>query len=189
MVAAITAAAARLFGQRGPNSVSLRDVADEANVNVGLIHRHIGTKEDLLGAVLRARPGVADFDRLRSEMPLADYLTFLLGIGFDAGQAGSVPMDSIAGMHGRAILDGYDLRKFQDRFPFVEHVVDELRGRGLPEETARARAALVMTLIVGWRLFGPAYLQISGLESMGGEEAAHRLAASVRAMVEAPAGD
>ena len=187
-MAAVTAAAARLFAQRGPNGVSLRDVADEANVNVGLIHRHIGTKEDLLATVLRVRPGVADFDRLRGEMGLAEYITFLLGVSLDSSGGASIPMDSIAGIHGRAILDGYDLRKYQDNFPFVEHVVDELRQR-LPDETARARAALLMSVVVGWRLFGPAYLEIAGLDSMGGEEAAGRLAQAVRAMVEAPAGE
>ncbi|HET6793280.1 MAG TPA: helix-turn-helix domain-containing protein [Acidimicrobiales bacterium] len=187
-MAAVTAAAARLFAERGPNGVSLRDVADEANVNVGLIHRHIGTKEDLLAAVLRARPGAADFDRLRSEMPLAEYVTFLLGVSFDSVQARGLPMDSIAGMHGRAILDGYDLRKYQDSFPFVDHVVSELGARGLPDETARARAALVMALVVGWRLFGPAYLAIAGLDAVGSEEAAEWLSGAIRALVEAPDG-
>jgi AcrR family transcriptional regulator len=45
-------AARDLFALRGPDSVSVRDVADRAHVNHALIYRHFGTKEGLLKAVL-----------------------------------------------------------------------------------------------------------------------------------------
>ncbi|MCI4643668.1 MAG: TetR/AcrR family transcriptional regulator [Hyphomonadaceae bacterium] len=49
---ALTQAASELFGQLGPEAVSVRDVASKADVNHALVHRHFGTKENLLQAVL-----------------------------------------------------------------------------------------------------------------------------------------
>tara|TARA_R110000787_G_scaffold104494_1_gene211608 strand:+ start:10388 stop:10996 length:609 start_codon:yes stop_codon:yes gene_type:complete len=49
---ALTQAASELFGQLGPDAVSVRDVALKADVNHALVHRHFGTKEKLLQAVL-----------------------------------------------------------------------------------------------------------------------------------------
>lgn len=49
---ALTQAASELFGNLGPEAVSVRDVAAKADVNHALVHRHFGTKENLLQAVL-----------------------------------------------------------------------------------------------------------------------------------------
>lgn len=46
------AAAGRLLAERGPAQVTLREIADAAQVNVGLIHRHIGSKDALVRAVV-----------------------------------------------------------------------------------------------------------------------------------------
>ena len=47
---ALVAAAVELFALHGPASVSVRDVARRAGVNQGLIYRHLGSKQDLIGA-------------------------------------------------------------------------------------------------------------------------------------------
>src|SRR5690349_5044299 len=49
---AILDAAAELFAARGPRAVSVRDIASHAGVNHGLVHRHFGSKEAVLRAVL-----------------------------------------------------------------------------------------------------------------------------------------
>ena len=49
---ALLRAATALFGERGPASVSTREIAALANVNSGLIHRHFRTKDRLLREVL-----------------------------------------------------------------------------------------------------------------------------------------
>jgi AcrR family transcriptional regulator len=51
---ALIAAAADLFATRSPSSVSVRDIASAAGVNHGLVHRYFGSKDALLGAVLRS---------------------------------------------------------------------------------------------------------------------------------------
>jgi AcrR family transcriptional regulator len=53
VVSALVDAAIDLFGTRGPDAVSLREVAAKANVNYGLIHHYVGTKDDLISLALR----------------------------------------------------------------------------------------------------------------------------------------
>lgn len=57
--------ARRLLSERGPH-VPLRDIAEAAQVNLGLIHRHIGRKDALLTAVMQdaVRYGAARLEHL-----------------------------------------------------------------------------------------------------------------------------
>jgi TetR/AcrR family transcriptional regulator, repressor for neighboring sulfatase len=48
---AVLVAAARLFAEKGPTATSVREIASAAQVNHGLIHRHFGTKRQLVRAV------------------------------------------------------------------------------------------------------------------------------------------
>ena len=61
---AVLREARRLFSERGPR-VPLREIADAAEVNLGLIHRHIGRKDDLLATVMQdaVRFGAARLER------------------------------------------------------------------------------------------------------------------------------
>src|ERR1700760_969879 len=52
VAAAILDAATDLFAERGPAATSIRDIAARSKVNHGLVFRHFGTKEQLVGAVL-----------------------------------------------------------------------------------------------------------------------------------------
>ncbi|WP_291081422.1 TetR/AcrR family transcriptional regulator [Dietzia sp. UBA5065] len=49
---AVLREARRLLSERGPR-VPLRDIADAAGVNLGLIHRHVGRKDALLTTVMQ----------------------------------------------------------------------------------------------------------------------------------------
>ena len=49
---AILDAAAELFASRGVSGVSLREIAAEADVQLALINRYIGTRRELLDAVM-----------------------------------------------------------------------------------------------------------------------------------------
>src|SRR5687768_8434119 len=68
IVAAVVAAATEQMAERGPAAVSLRDVADAAEVTLSQIYRHVGNKDALLAAVLavevagQADPGSFDID-------------------------------------------------------------------------------------------------------------------------------
>src|SRR5260370_22441474 len=52
VAAAILEAASDLFAERGPAATSIRDIAARSKVNHGLVFRHFGAKEQLVGAVL-----------------------------------------------------------------------------------------------------------------------------------------
>lgn len=51
--AELLAAARTLFSERGYDAVGVRDISKLANVNHALIHRHFGTKENLLQEVMK----------------------------------------------------------------------------------------------------------------------------------------
>jgi len=50
---AVTAAAERLFRERSPANVTLREIAAEAGVNYSLVYRYFGTKEAVLASVFQ----------------------------------------------------------------------------------------------------------------------------------------
>ncbi|MFN3339880.1 MAG: TetR/AcrR family transcriptional regulator [Dietzia sp.] len=62
---AVLREARRLLSERGPH-VPLRDIADAADVNLGLIHRHVGRKDALLTTVMQeaVRLGAARLEHL-----------------------------------------------------------------------------------------------------------------------------
>ncbi len=53
--AAVLDAAERLFGERGLESVSIRDIATAADVSISVIYHHFGSKAELLRTLLRMR--------------------------------------------------------------------------------------------------------------------------------------
>lgn len=53
VIDAIIEATIELCRTGGPDKVTLRRVADQANVNYGLLHRHFGTKTEVIKAAMR----------------------------------------------------------------------------------------------------------------------------------------
>ena len=51
--AAVLEAASQLFAEKGPAATSIREVAARAGVNHGLLHRHFGSKRQLLAGTLQ----------------------------------------------------------------------------------------------------------------------------------------
>jgi AcrR family transcriptional regulator len=174
VVAALLAAATRLFAERGPAAVSLRDVAAAANVNVGLIHRHIGSKDDLLAAVLRARPGMSTVDAWRPDVEAV--MRALLR---------TVDAATYLRLAGRTILDGYDLAPLQGAFPLIELAAEEL-GKTLPPDEAAYRAAFLTTMTLGWHLFAHSALGLVGRGDRSIEEAAAAIGPALEAFLTAP---
>lgn len=68
-------AAEELYSTRNPAQVTVRQVAEKAGVTHALVHQYVGTKEDLLNAVIhRAAPRrqetIADLPDFRAVLPL-----------------------------------------------------------------------------------------------------------------------
>jgi AcrR family transcriptional regulator len=56
--AALLHAAIALFAEHGPASVTVRNVADRAGINVALIYRHFGSKDALPAEAIDEGSGV-----------------------------------------------------------------------------------------------------------------------------------
>lgn len=162
-------AAIALFGERGPDAVSLREVAAAAGVNYGLIHQYVGTKDDLLRLALR-RVSSDSADRFSSD-PVPDTVDRLVG---RQGASPSLRLLAWAILMGRS--------------------ADELMGRsvGLPALAARvgtgddeARAAVVvaMSLLFGWQLFGDYLTAVIDLPPAAREGAARTVRDEVRRLL------
>jgi AcrR family transcriptional regulator len=141
----LVAAATELFAQRGPSHVSIRQIADAAGVNHGLVHHYFGSKDRLVSAVLD-RCGAAVTAELAA-FGAGDDLGVLLGTG------------SALEHHGRVlahlILESRDPASLQSGFPAVELLVARLRRLGHDDTSARRRAAQITALVLGWQLFEP----------------------------------
>ena len=159
-------AAIELFGARGPDAVSLREVAAAAGVNYGLIHQYVGSKDELIRLAIRrvstdaaARFSVDDVrstvERLVQHGPAPTSLrllawSLLMGRGADDLVGRSLGLQALARR-----LDG--------------------------EETdARTAVVLAMSLLFGWQLFGDYLTESIGLDA----STADRMIASVRDEVE-----
>jgi len=151
VVNALLDAATTRFAAHGPSAVSVRDVADAAGVNHGLVHRHFGSKRALLGAVL---------DRLAARVAAATA----------AGESpDEADLDAYWRVLARAILDGEDVSDLQHGYPTVTALLTAAAQDGLDPSAARVATARAVALGLGARLFAPFIRSAVGLED---EEAA-----------------
>ena len=139
VVAAILANAADLFAERGPAATSIRDIAARSGVNHGLVFRHFGTKDQLVGAVLDYL-GQHMEGLLKSDAPAAE-----MEAAFDRQWR----------VVARALLDGFPVGQLQTRFPNVARLLEQVREQHTSELSARLAVANALALQLGWRLFGP----------------------------------
>ena len=63
-------ATSALVAERGPDGFSVRDIAARADVNHALVHRHFGTKADVLEQMLAADAAAVVASMLDSGLPL-----------------------------------------------------------------------------------------------------------------------
>lgn len=156
---ALLDAATRLLARRGPASVSVREIATEAGVNHGLVHRHFGSKEGLLSAVLERLSAKLDaaLGSDADELPLPG----LIERTFAASRTHRMYWQVLA----RAILEGMEPGDLQRSFPVVGRIANAIeRETALPIAPAEA-AALVVALGLGMLLFEPYLRAATGLDA------------------------
>ncbi len=150
VAAAVLEAATELFAERGPAATSIRDIAARSKVNHGLVFRHFGTKEQLVGAVLD-HLGANLTELLRSQAP-ADVVERAL--------------DRQMRVMARTVLDGYPAGQLQKRFPNVADLLDQVRPLHDNDTSARLAVANALALQFGWRLFAPILRSAAGLDEL-----------------------
>ncbi len=150
MVAAVLEAAADLFAERGLAATSIRDIAMRSRVNHGLLHRHFGSKDGLVGAVLDH---------------LGQHLADLLAENAEGSRIAAA-VDRQLRVLAYACLDGYPVGELQSRFPTMGVLLDSIRPQHPTELSARLAAAHTIALQLGWCLFGGFLRASTGLEDM-----------------------
>lgn len=176
---ALLQAAIQQFAERGPASVSVRDVARHAGVNQGLIYRHFGSKEALLTEALEVGSSGLFPAALAPE-----------GFDFDAMSWLVHNASPAPRLIGRTLVDGVDISAVRRRYPILRRLlaaydrVPTGAGRG---DLSDPRLAVTATagLALGSAVWGPLLRHAFGLGDRDGVESA--IADLARLLVMAPA--
>jgi AcrR family transcriptional regulator len=158
---AILRSARTLMAARGPG-VALREIADNAGVNFGLLYHYFGTKDQLIDEVYADATRVAA-DRLADSAHIEDALAMLMAFGDG----------TTARLIGWAVLGGREEAEIFGNSPALEVLTSRLKadaaehGTPLGDEDARVFAAFAMVTALGWRLFGTTALLAAGLDGGG----------------------
>ena len=168
VVAAVLAAAADLYAEKGPAATSIREVACCSGVNHGLVFRYFGTKDQLVGATLEhlGRRVAELLEQQASMEDIEDALTLQ-----------SVVM-------ARALLEGFPVAEYQTTFPAVALLLDRIAALHDCEHTARLAAANAVALQLGWRLFAPFLRASAGLDHMTAAEVREAILAATTQLVD-----
>jgi TetR/AcrR family transcriptional regulator, repressor for neighboring sulfatase len=163
VVEAILRSARMLIAARGPG-VALREIADNAGVNFGLLYHYFGTKDQLIDEVYAEATRVAAA-RLAESAHIEDALAMLMASGDG----------TTARLIGWAVLGGREEAEIFGHSPALEVLTSRLRtdaaarGTHLRDEDARVFTAFAMVTALGWRLFGTTALLAAGLEGVNPE--------------------
>ncbi|MDY6997244.1 MAG: helix-turn-helix domain-containing protein [Actinomycetota bacterium] len=168
VAAAILAAASDLFAEKGPAATSIREVATRSKVNHGLVFRHFGTKDNLVGAVL---------DHLAGQVTA---LITAKAPGAEVEQA----LTRHARVMARAILDGYSVGELQSNFPNLALLLDRIRPNFDDDLDARLAAANISALQLGWYLFRPFLQRALELDEVDDETLRGSISTSVAAIID-----
>ena len=185
-MAALVAAATELFAARGPDGVSLREIAAHAGLNYGLIHQYVGSKDDLLRMVI-AHSTQTTAARLAEAAGVSEALELLQGpVGADR--------PAYPRLLAWAILQGRDPRELAGPSPALPQLIAMLPETGAlgagtdgdpgnraasdraasdPDlaDDPRLRAAAIAALTLGWSLFGTFVSHAAGLDDVAPAEA------------------
>lgn len=157
---AVIEAAANLLASRGPSAITVRDIAAAAQVNHGLVHRHFGSKEGVVRAVMEMLGGELHAFPAKGDSPPESLpLTMLLALG----------QSRYLRVLARALLDGSDVADLQQRFPVVDALLAiardaKKRGQLRSDVDPRTPVAMAMALGLGWLLFEPFIVAAVGLK-------------------------
>jgi len=180
-VASLVAAATELFAARGPDGVSLREIAAHAGLNYGLIHQYVGSKDDLLRMVI-AHSTQTTAARFAQAAGVGEALELLQGpIGTDR--------PAYPRLLAWAILQGRDPRELAGPAPALPQLIAMLPATSAegpdhvpaasdhvpaaPDlaDDPRLRAAAIAALTLGWSLFGTFVSHAAGLDDVAPAEA------------------
>ncbi len=154
--AALIDAAAELFASKGPAAVGVREIAQLAGVNHGLVHRHFGSKEALLLAVmnhLSSQVAQAIGPRKPDER-LADLLAPVFVQARETQQHWRIL--------AMALLEGRKPEEIQAGFPVFERLLEAARRAEPDGMTAESFTSILVGMGLGMLIFAPWLQSASG---------------------------
>lgn len=153
VVEALLDAADRLFSSHGPADVSLRGIAREANVNHGLVHRHFGTRDDLIDRLL---------ERMATDWSTEVAATGDYAAAIDRIMSTPAEAEATAGSWLRLLAlsllteSPHRSADSQRRYGTALDALPDLAEReGRDERDAIITTAAALSLAYGWRFFHP----------------------------------
>jgi AcrR family transcriptional regulator len=151
---ALVEKAAALFARKGIKAVSVREIASAARVNHGLVHRHFGSKDGLLRAVMTslASDVVTKIGTAQPDERLPDLFASALKATVDGGLHWRIL--------ARALLDGEAPEDLQQGFPVVERLMAAARRENPSGLSDEALVTLILTVSLGLLVFEP-YLKLA----------------------------
>jgi AcrR family transcriptional regulator len=156
---AVMEAAAELFADRSPSRVTIREIAAKAGVNHALVHRHFGTKKELLRAVIQR--GTLEYsERINEINDPAE--------AFRAGFLFGAEDDPAAATLARAVLDGSLRGRPERAFPGMARHIALLDGAidatgAAPRHAVRVIAACAFAFMGGWFILEDWLVPAAGL--------------------------
>jgi AcrR family transcriptional regulator len=174
-------AAQRLFAERGLQGTTVRDIASEAGVSHALIHRYLGSKDDILVAVIR-RNATPVLDRARSAATARE-------AGLSMFRELRTTSPDYLKLLARVVMEHVPFEAAQHDFPALRQLIeiterqaasDPDRARELPEP--RVLVAAFVALAVGWTISEEWLVRAAGLsesDSSSIEAALERILASL----------
>lgn len=176
---AIIAAARDLFAERGYAAVSVRDIAEAARVNHGLVHRHFGAKDAVLHAVLQGMfEDVGGLARANLKPDDPDFIERLYPLAAARKQDWQILM--------RAVLDGFDFQTAGFEFPITGAVVDHVAARrGSRNETSRTIAGAIIAGGIGWLLLETYLSPVLKLDGVDHDKLRKRMGVLFQGLVDA----
>ena len=150
VVEALLDAAERLFAAAGPGDVSLRSIARAAGVNHGLVHRHFGTRDDLIDRLME-RTAAKWTDELESTRDYLAAIESILGSDDEAPTTAGAWLRLLAW----SLLTEAPNRSgaVQRRYATLDRLLPLLTNGEHDNATNTTAAALA--LVFGWRFFHP----------------------------------
>ena len=173
--AAILDAAEKLFSARGFTAVTVRDIAAEAGVSHALVHRYLGSKQDVYRAML-----VRNESALRNAASDDDDLLTAVSLMLREGLA---HQRRYVRLIAHSVLHGLSYERTSGRFAATERLVELAEAAAASEGDARDPDALdprfvvasVVALFIGWIATDDWVLRAAGLQEMSDDEIADSL--------------
>jgi len=120
IIDAILKATEQLLPRHNPTEISLREIAEAANVNYSLIHRYFGTKESV---IMAAHERI--LDRVGEQFSTVDRLDGNIGVLFKISRENASRRTLLA----RAMLDGADPHLIRHHLPIMHQLIELLKKK------------------------------------------------------------